>query len=281
MALLMGEVSENQVLNDESVVGVARVVYGFIGTGTIAEAIIDGLMASALGATSSVIVSPRNEQVSSRLRARYPKVTVAQSNQQVVDGCEILVLAVRWQVAHEVLREVLIPANTTVISVIAATDHDALARWTGVRVERIVRAIPLPFVAQREGVTAIYPRDQAASELFDAMGTAVCCDSKAEFDQLAVASALMGTYFGVLELVASWLEAKGMSSAKAQSYLKPLFASLGNFARESAGVGFTGLRGEFSTKGGLNEQVFRDFENQGGGAALLAALDNVLNKIEG
>ncbi|MDH0705385.1 pyrroline-5-carboxylate reductase [Pseudomonas sp. GD03862] len=255
-------------------------IYGFIGTGTITEAMIHGLMASALSACSSVIVSPRNELVSSRLCAQYQQVTVGRSNQQVADSCDILVLAIRWQVAEEVLRDLVIPANTRIISVIAATDHQALGRWADVPVERIVRAIPLPFVAQCEGVTAIYPRDPVVSEFFDALGTAVCCDSKAEFDQLAVASALMGTYFGILDQVASWLQAKGMPKAKAQGYLKPLFASLGNFTHESEGVDFAGLRSDFSTKGGLNEQVFLDFDNGGGSRALLAALDNVLIKIQ-
>ena len=260
---------------------VKRMIYGFIGTGTITEAMIHGLMASPLSACSSVIVSPRSERVASRLSARYQQVTVGQSNQQVADSCDILVLGIRWQVAEEVLRNLVIPANTKIISVIAATDHETLARWANVPAERIIRAIPLPFVAQREGVTAIYPADPLVSELFDALGTAVCCDSKAEFDQLAVASALMGAYFGILDQVAGWLEGKGMPSAKAQGYLKPLFASLGNCAREAEGVDFAGLRSDFSTKGGLNEQVLRDFESGGGSRALLAALESVLVKIQG
>lgn len=255
-------------------------IYGFIGTGTITEAMIDGLMGSALSATSSVIVSPRSCSISARLAARYEKVAVAQSNQQVVDTCDVLILAVRWQVAEEVLRPLVIPAGISIISVIAATDHEAVGHWTGVSVERIVRAIPLPFVAQREGVTAIYPRNQLASELFSALGTAVCCDTKAEFDQLAVASALMGTYFGMLDQVATWMEDQGMPPSTAHSYLKSLFASLANFAHESKDAQFSSLQKDFSTKSGLNEQVYRDFDEQGGNRALISALNNVLARIQ-
>ncbi|MBW8789318.1 MAG: pyrroline-5-carboxylate reductase, partial [Rhizobium leguminosarum] len=41
------------------------------------------------------------------------------------------------------------------------------------------------------------------------------------------------------------------------------------------------LSREFATKGGLNEQVFSDFEKKGGLVALTAALDGVLARIEG
>jgi pyrroline-5-carboxylate reductase len=37
---------------------------------------------------------------------------------------------------------------------------------------------------------------------------------------------------------------------------------------------------EFSTKGGLNEQVFAEFKENGGTKALTLALDSVLKRIE-
>ena len=44
---------------------------------------------------------------------------------------------------------------------------------------------------------------------------------------------------------------------------------------------FCSLSGEFATKGGLNEQVFRDFDTKGGSDALREALDRVLARISG
>lgn len=254
-------------------------VYGFIGTGTIVEAMIDGMMASEL-TSAQFVVSPRNELVSSRLACRYESVTVAKSNQAVVDVCDVLVLAVRWQVAEQVLTALEIPCDMKIISVIAATDHQSLSNWTGVSATQITRAIPLPFVADRDGATAIYPADAATSELFGALGTAVCCESKKEFDLLAAASSLMGTYFGILDQVNGWMVAKGMPASKAQSYIKPLLASLANHALKSEASDFSELRKAFSTPGGLNQQVFSEFDGQGGNRILLSALDQVLAKIQ-
>ncbi|HWT96108.1 MAG TPA: pyrroline-5-carboxylate reductase [Terriglobales bacterium] len=253
--------------------------YGFIGTGTITEAIIVGALSSDLP-IGRIVVSPRNAEIAARLAARFSQVEVAVSNQAVVDAAEILVLAIRPQVAEEVLRQLSIAKTQHVISLIAATSHEKLAGWTGLAAGNFTRAIPLPFVAFREGVTAIYPPDARTEQLFAALGTAVPCSSKEEFDLLAALTALMGPYFGLLERTSDWLASKGMAEAKARNYLTPLFAGLAHVASRAPASSYATLRAEFSTKGGLNEQVFQDFDSGGGTAALIQALDRVLERIK-
>jgi pyrroline-5-carboxylate reductase len=84
-----------------------------------------------------------------------------------------------------------------------------------------------------------------------------------------------------MEQVAVWLERSGLEKAKGQAYIAPLFASLAQKANSPGNEPFSALSREFATKGGLNEQVFSDFEMKGGLAALTAALDGVLARIEG
>ncbi|MCJ8518874.1 pyrroline-5-carboxylate reductase [Pseudorhizobium tarimense] len=253
-------------------------IYGFIGTGTISAAMIEGMMASELDVTK-VLVSPRNAEIAAGLAGRFSKVEVATSNQAVVDEAEILVLAVRPQVAEEVLSSLQVPSHRKIISVIAATEHSKLGSWMGCCESEIIRAIPLPFVADRSGVTAIYPGDSVASELFAALGEAVECRDQNEFDLLAVGSSMMGAYYGLMERVGGWLVEHGMDDRTASRYLTPLFASLSQVAVTSPGASYSGLRREFSTEGGLNEQVFREFEENGGSSALLKALDGVLERV--
>ena len=143
-----------------------------------------------------------------------------------------------------------------------------------------MRAIPLPFVADRRCVTPIFPRDAEAAALFDRLGQAVECQAQAEFDLLAVGSALMGSYFGILEAAEGWLVERGLPKAAAQSYMAGLFANLGLVA-EGSGKTFGALREEYSTRGGLNEQVFRVFGEEGGAEALRSAMDQVLNRVRG
>lgn len=254
--------------------------YGFIGTGVITEAIIVGLMRSDLP-VSRVTVSPRNPEIARGLAGRFDKVAVASANQAVVDASDIIILAVLPRMAGDIVRGLAIPAEKKIISLVAGTSHATLSSWTGHPATAIVRAVPLPFVATGEGVTAVFPSDAAAETLFNAMGTAVVCAGQNEFDLFAVATALMGTYFGILERAAGWLSANGFTEAKARDVLLPLFGSLAKFADASPALSFAELRNHFSTRGGLNEQVFADFEASGGSAALVKALDRVLERARG
>ena len=90
----------------------------------------------------------------------------------------------------------------------------------------------------------------------------------------------MGSYFGLLETVQGWLSAQGLSETASRTYLAGLFASLG-VAAENSPNNFATLRDEYSTKGGLNEQMFRVFAEKGGTAALTTALAEVLARVRG
>ncbi|WP_409315009.1 pyrroline-5-carboxylate reductase [Pseudomonas putida] len=250
---------------------------GFIGTGAITEAMVTGLMGGD-DAPSEVIVSARNGVISARLAANFSQVRVEHSNQAIVECADVVVLAIRPQVAEEVIKALSFRPGQRIISVIAATPLSLLHEWIAADV-KIVQAIPLPFVAQRTGVTAIYPPDAEVAAMFNLLGRSVECDKKEDYDLLAAASALMSTYFGVLSSACSWLEKYGLPNDKAQDYLSHLFASLSGATLVSGSTSFRDLSVEYATPGGLNEQVLRDFSQHGGERALHVALDNVLGRI--
>lgn len=166
-----------------------------------------------------------------------------------------------------------------VLSLVAATKTETIRNWIGADLP-VTRAIPLPFVANRRGVTPIFPPDPAVAALFDRLGTSVTCATQEEFDLLAVGSALMGSYFGLLETAQGWLVEQGLPDGAARAYLAGLFANLGLVA-EGSRAEFAQLRDEYSTRGGLNEQMFRVFGEKGGAEALRAALAQVLARVRG
>lgn len=253
---------------------------GFIGTGAITDAMVRGLL-SKPAAVPHVMVSRRSADVSAALAADFAQVLVADDNQAIVDGCDTVVLAIRPQIVEEVVRPLEFRDGQAVISVVAATSREALSDWIGADV-RLSQAVPLPFVAHRRGVTAVYPPDAATAALFDVLGNAVECETKAEYDLLAAASALMATYFGIMHRTTEWLAEKGLPEEKGRAYLAPLFASLSDTAVHAGRhVAFMELSREFATRGGLNEQVFHDFDGKGGSDALRLALDRVLKRITG
>ncbi|WP_421594131.1 pyrroline-5-carboxylate reductase [Shinella sp. M27] len=251
---------------------------GFIGTGTITEAIVMGIVSRA-EPSPEIIVSPRSEKTASRLAALSSQVTVAADNQHVVDAADILFLAVRPNVAEEVLRALRFRPGQQVVSLIATTDHAALRSLIGVPVD-LVRAVPLPFVATGSGVTTIFPPDPTVEAFFSTLGTAVACKTIEEFDVLAAASALMGSYFGIMDHVVGWMQSKGLPRESARAYLTQHFLSLSTVAFHNPSISLEDLRHEYSTKGGLNESMFAQFNKDGGLKALAHALDVVLARIQ-
>lgn len=249
---------------------------GFIGTGTITAHIVQGLKASGL-ADWQVVLSPRSESVAATL-AVLPGVSVAADNQAVIDNSDAVVLAVRPQVVAEVLKPLRFHPDRPLISLIAATSLEDLGAWTGA--QQICRAIPLPSVEARTCVTPVFPPNPLAMQLFDALGQALPVHDLAAFDAYATGSAVMATWFGMAETAAGWMVENGIPAADAETYMRGLFADLGVTVRDKTRSLET-LRHDHATKGGLNEQIWRVFGENGGPQALSAGMSSVMARIGG
>jgi pyrroline-5-carboxylate reductase len=248
---------------------------GFIGTGTIAAAMVRGLKGSSLQ-DWPILLSPRSPDVARSLAREFSGVEVAADNQAVIDGVDMVILAVRPQVAESVLQGLQFREEQDVVSLIAATPASRITDWTGAT--RVCRAIPLPFVEDRRDVTPIFPPHPAAMQLFDVLGRALPVRDQADFDIYAALSALMETYFAVVGTAAGWASGQGLPERDARLYLSGLFQNLGIILNNSQRT-LPELRADHSTPGGLNEQVASDFKTHGGTAALAQALSDVLLRV--
>ena len=128
-------------------------VLGVIGVGTIASAIVSGLCWG--DEPHDVLLSPRNPKMSAALAASCPGVRVAESNEALARESPVVLLSLRPSDAG-VLRGLPFRKDASVISVMAGTSLSELGEIVG-PVKDIARAIPLPSVAGRRGVTPVYP----------------------------------------------------------------------------------------------------------------------------
>lgn len=129
---------------------------GIIGTGAIAEAIVDGIRV-ANGDRPTIILSPRNAQTASSLARRHPNVHVGEDNQAVVDAAPTILLAVRPDAVREVLGDLRMPGDGVLISAVAGWSIEALREHLDVDVE-IVRTIPLLLLRAGSRNRASIPR---------------------------------------------------------------------------------------------------------------------------
>jgi pyrroline-5-carboxylate reductase len=249
---------------------------GFIGTGAITEAIVVGLMKAEFP-LSEIVVSARGAETAARLAASFAKVRVCNHNQEIVDMSDLLFLAVRPQIAEEVISSLTFPSDTAIVSLIAMLPAEKIAEWVGHPVD-VTRAIPLPSVANRSGVTVIYPACDRLARLFGALGTVVDATSIEEFNAYGAAGSLMATYFGCLETAVRWMADHGAEYARARTYVAQLFFGLAQTAIKDHAT-FEALVGAHSTPQGLNEQAYRVYAQRGGTDALVAAMDSVATRI--
>lgn len=245
---------------------------GFIGCGTITAAMVTGLKSS--GYEEAIVVSPRNAAVAAGLRRRFANVTVAATNQGVLDACDGAVLAVRPQVLAAVIAELRFRPDHQVISLVAMTSLAYLRAATAPAAD-VTRAVPMPMVARRQGPTAIYPATAVAKRIFDALGSTIELTDEKRFDAFTAETALMASYFRFVDTAATWLSGQGVESEQADRYVRQLFWGLAGTAMASPERSLGELVDEHQTRGGINEQVRAHLESKGMFTELASALDAV------
>jgi pyrroline-5-carboxylate reductase len=251
---------------------------GFIGTGTIASAMITGLKSGNWGET--IVVSPRNSATAARLARLFTNVEIAATNQEVLERCDDIVISVRPQVAAEVLNTLTFDKRHHVISVVATL---SLATIQGLvpAAGRVTRAIPLPPISALHGATAVFPPDRSTIKLFDKLGSSIAVDTESSFDALLAASSAMATYFRILGTVEGWLVAHSIPPGQARRYVSQLFYGLAIAGQETPVQSLIELRHEYTTAGGLNQQLHDTLDGDGFFDLLHEGLDKVFSRVTG
>jgi pyrroline-5-carboxylate reductase len=251
---------------------------GFIGTGEITSSIVKGLSSSGVR-IHSVRLSPRNFDIANAMASRFKNVSVASTNQDVVDHSEIVVIAVRPPVVESVLAELRFRPDHVVISLVSALSLRKLTALV-LPVKRVIRAVPLPSTAQHAGPTAIYPADPAGAELFSSVGTVFPVESEHEFNAICAATATIATHFAFANRIASWLERQGVAESKARDYIARLFLGVATGAIDEPHRSFDSLASSHATSGGINEQFLKHIVECGFLTSVSDGLDAVLGRLE-
>ena len=76
---------------------------GFIGTGKITSSVVTGICGSKIP-YKSIILSPRNRIVAQKLKKKYRKVSIAKNNQEIVNSCNWIFLAVTPSVGQKIIK---------------------------------------------------------------------------------------------------------------------------------------------------------------------------------
>jgi pyrroline-5-carboxylate reductase len=250
---------------------------GFIGTGEITSSIVTGLC-SSVTTPHSIHLSSRNAAIAKKLANRFSGVSIASSNQEVLDQSDTIVIAVRPQVARDVLSELHFRPDHQVVSLVSSLSLRSVSEIVAPAV-RVSRAVPLPSTAECLSPTGIYPPEAAACDLFATLGTVFAVESENEFDAMCAVTATIATYFAFIERIGSWLAQQGIPELKAREYIARMFWGVTTSTVDAPERTFQSLADDHATAGGINEQFLRHLVNQGLLTNVSEALDAVLSRI--
>jgi len=252
--------------------------YGFVGTGAITRAMVEGL--STVDDPPAIVVSPRGAAVGAALAERFANVRVAADNQAVVDAAPCVVLAPRPVDAPAVLDGLRFTAEHVVVSVVAALPVAALLEAVA-PATRVARAIPLPSVAARQGLVPVVPPEPATLALFRRLGDVAALDDELAFDAFSAASAFAATQLDLLATVEAWLAGRGVPGPDARAYVGELLRGLSDALSAEPDRELGALADDHATPGGLNQQVREHVRAAGTHAVVETALDAVLARVTG
>ena len=76
---------------------------GFIGTGKITSSVVTGICRSKIS-FKKIILSPRNRNIAKKLKRKFKKVAIAKNNQEIINSCNWIFLAVTPSVGQKIIK---------------------------------------------------------------------------------------------------------------------------------------------------------------------------------
>ena len=250
---------------------------GFIGTGKITSSVITGICTSRIS-FQKILVSPRNRNIAKKLKKKFRKVNIAKTNQEIVDKCNWIFLAVTPKIGAKILPKLNFRSNQKIISFISTINLSQLKKIVKKKV-KIIRAIPLPPISIGKGPVPICPPDKQVKNFFNKIGTTVEINNENSSKNFWTTSGMMAPFYEILKVLSDWLVKKGISRDKAQKYITSLFVALSEDSVMNSKKHLKHLVSASQTPGGLNEQGVKELKRLGFYKSLEKSLNSILKRL--
>ncbi len=250
---------------------------GFIGTGKISSSVITGVCNSKIS-FKKILISPRNRSIAQKLKRKFRKVSIAKNNQEIVNSCNWVFLALTPKVGKKIIPSLKFRSNQKIISFIATINLAQLKKIIKKKV-KIVRAIPLPPISIKKGPVPICPPDKQIKSFFDKIGTTVEINNEKLSKNFWATSGMMAPFYEILKVLSDWLVKKGIKRDKAQKYITSLFVALSEDAVVNSKKDLKHLVKESQTPRGLNEQGVKELRKAGFYRSIEKTLNTILKRL--
>ena len=234
---------------------------GFIGTGTISTAVIEGLVSDL----HMIFISKRSLKNSVRLSQTYENVIVHE-NQEVIDNSEVIFIGLTVDKAEVVLKDLNFRKDQRVVSFMAAVSEENLKKLVHpANFEAIM--IPWPAIKNQGSPVLCWPSSILVKEIFGRKSHVIQFDNFLEFERYLIAQAVLSPILQMTETASQWLAKDTSRNNQADRFLRSLIST--TLQSGSVSEGIKGL----STKGGLNETLRMYLDEKGLYNQLLEGLE--------
>ena len=250
---------------------------GFIGTGKITSSVVTGICGSKIS-FKKIFLSPRNKNVAQKLRNKFKKIFIAKNNQEIVNSCDWVFLAVTPNVGEKIIKNLRFRSSQIIVSFISTMTLPQLKKTIKVKA-KIFRAIPLPPISLGKGPVPIFPPNKKVKSFFDKLGTTVEINNEKLSKNFWATSGMMAPFYELLSSISNWLVKRGVKRDKAQKYITSLFVALSEDAAVNSKKDLRFLVKESQTPKGLNEQGVTELRKAGFYKSSEKTLSSILKRL--
>ncbi|MFZ4402936.1 MAG: pyrroline-5-carboxylate reductase family protein [Pseudobdellovibrionaceae bacterium] len=242
---------------------------GFIGAGSLAQALITGLLREKKLNPDQIVVSNRTQGKVQKLQEQF-KIISETSNEAVIEKCEIVLLCVKPQDLLQALEPLgpLFDKDQIVISLAAGIPLNVLEKYLPQC--RLARVIPNTPAIIGQGVSGYllnndeddYVAD-VVEDLFTCLGSVLKTNDEDQLTALMIAcSCGTGFVFELMMYWQDWLEEHGFEKELARKMTEKVFAGAALMSQQSLST-LENLQTQVASKKGVTEaglQSMREYE---------------------
>jgi len=245
---------------------------GFIGTGTITTAVIEGLIKSK-ARLEQINISSRSKKNSSKLRKKSAKIKVYNKNQEIINKSSVVFVGLLPKVANKELQKLKFKKNQIVVSFVSTLNIKKLKNFCK-PAKTIIKAAPLPMASDGLSPTIIYPNQKLVKNLFEYIGSVIVAKNEKQNNHLWVMSSFMATYVAIIRTLKKYLQKNKVYYQDSNKYLNTFLTGM-LFELNHHNFDLDKTIKSLQTRGGINEELLKRLEKD----KFLKKMENNFNKI--
>ncbi len=245
---------------------------GILGTGHLAEFLIRG----AAGKGYAFLVAPSRRATA---LAQRPDVTLAASNQHVVDQADLVLVCLPAREGLAILQGLTFRPGQSVLSAMAGTRHAPLAAAVD-PATAFCTMMPGHANAYSAGPCLLYPQDPAWQQFLQTLGPVHPFTDESAFVTATAFGALSGASFFLMDTMVQWFAANGLPEPQARRLIAETLSGNAKVVLNETAT-LADITPGIATPGGITEALVTSLQAQNALTAWHPALDVVLARVRG